>query len=101
MAASVLKDHEYDTLSSLGASDPALGLCTVTLDASQSAFSHSSDSDQDDPKPSGKRKCKSRHLRRIVLSFDLESIIHLRSTKWVPCAEVAHYVQDRIRKVFD
>ncbi|KAJ1117453.1 hypothetical protein NDU88_005653 [Pleurodeles waltl] len=34
MAASVLKDHEYDPFSSLRASDPALGLSTVSLDAS-------------------------------------------------------------------
>ncbi|KAJ1087503.1 hypothetical protein NDU88_000672 [Pleurodeles waltl] len=36
-----------------------------------------------------------------TLSFDPENIIHPWSTEWIPCVEVAHYVQDRIRKGFD
>ncbi|KAJ1119128.1 hypothetical protein NDU88_007314 [Pleurodeles waltl] len=30
-----------------------------------------------------------------------EDIIHCRSTEWVPSAEVAHYVQDRLHKGFE
>ncbi|KAJ1206241.1 hypothetical protein NDU88_001650 [Pleurodeles waltl] len=35
------------------------------------------------------------------LLFDPENIIHPPSTEWVPCVEVAHYVQDKLRRSFD
>ncbi|KAJ1169740.1 hypothetical protein NDU88_001631 [Pleurodeles waltl] len=62
MAASVLMDHKYDPLFTLEASSPAPGLSAVTLDASQLASSHSSGSDQDDPKSLGKCKRKSQNI---------------------------------------
>ncbi|KAJ1184286.1 hypothetical protein NDU88_001094 [Pleurodeles waltl] len=106
-AVSVLKGHEYDSFTPLEASVSVPGLSTIRLAASQSASSHSSVSDQvrNDPKPSGKRKQKSRTIEednqtQPTLSFDPESIIHPRSTEWVLCIEVAHYVQDKLCKRF-
>ncbi|KAJ1197357.1 hypothetical protein NDU88_001217 [Pleurodeles waltl] len=106
MASSVLRDHEYEhdltetprELSSQGMLRP---------EESQSSASHSSDSEKtrDEPKVSGKRKRKSHHstdktMVRMNLFFDPESIIHPRSTEWVPSVEVVHYVQERLHKSF-
>ncbi|KAJ1100917.1 hypothetical protein NDU88_005992 [Pleurodeles waltl] len=71
-----------------------------------SSFAQSSGSDQEDPIPVGKRKRKYHNTQERgssyrILSFDPESIIHPRSTEWLPCEEVAQYVQDHIRKGFD
>ncbi|KAJ1177059.1 hypothetical protein NDU88_002323 [Pleurodeles waltl] len=104
MAASVLQDHKYSSLQT-----PETGLePSMLIEGNPSPHSLSSDSDQDqiEPKPSGKRKRKSRNTQESDqtlrnLSFDPENIIHPRSTEWIPCAEVALCVQDRIRKGFD
>ncbi|KAJ1127789.1 hypothetical protein NDU88_006182 [Pleurodeles waltl] len=98
MAASVLKDNEYEPFSLLGPSGPTSGPSLIALDASKSTSSHSSDSDQalDDPKPAGQSKQKSKILKKTLnLSFDPQVIILPRSTEWIPCTN-AHYVQDRI-----
>ncbi|KAJ1186680.1 hypothetical protein NDU88_003461 [Pleurodeles waltl] len=107
MAASVIKDHEYCSFQALEVPESGLDSSILT-EGVPSSDSHSSgfDQEQDGPKPSGKRKRKSRNVQESVrvprlLSFDPESIILLCSTEWIPCAEVAHYVQDRIRKGFD
>ncbi|KAJ1205415.1 hypothetical protein NDU88_000850 [Pleurodeles waltl] len=106
MAVSVLKDHEYDSFTSVEASGSIPRFSPDTLYASQSASSHSSDSDQaDHPKPSGKCKRKSRIFEKDnktqrTLSFDPEAIIHPLSTQWIPCSEVLRYVQDRVIKGF-
>ncbi|KAJ1139940.1 hypothetical protein NDU88_006302 [Pleurodeles waltl] len=73
---------------------------------SSNSPSSSSEPDQAEPKPSGKRKRKSHIIHESdqtprTLSFDPENIIDPRSTEWIPCAEVAHDLQDRIRKGFD
>lgn len=33
--------------------------------------------------------------------FDPRNIIHPRSTEWVPCVEVAHYVQENLHRGFE
>ncbi|KAJ1084011.1 hypothetical protein NDU88_004166 [Pleurodeles waltl] len=107
MAASVIKNHKYDPLPSLEAAGSLPRLSTNTLDAVESGSSHSSESEHtDELKPSGKRKRKSGNIEEVnqtqrTLPFDLEAIIYQRSTKWIPCAEVVHYVQNRIRKGFN
>ncbi|KAJ1128613.1 hypothetical protein NDU88_006989 [Pleurodeles waltl] len=105
MAASVLQDHEYGSLQTQEIPETFLELSMLT-EGNPSSHSLSSDSDHIEPKPSGKRKRKSLNTQESDqtlrnLSFDPENIIHLRSTEWIPCAEVALYVQDRIRKGFD
>ncbi|XP_078528440.1 uncharacterized protein LOC144805834 [Lissotriton helveticus] len=35
------------------------------------------------------------------LLFDPNNIVHPRSTEWVPCAEVAHYVTNNLRQGFE
>ncbi|KAJ1187018.1 hypothetical protein NDU88_003797, partial [Pleurodeles waltl] len=107
MAASVIKDHKYDLFPSLEASGSLPRMSSNISVAAESDSSLSSASQcREDPKHTGKRKRKSHNIEEEnqtpkMLSFDLEAIIHPRSTEWVPCAEVAHYVQDRIRKSFD
>ncbi|KAJ1091622.1 hypothetical protein NDU88_004739 [Pleurodeles waltl] len=77
-------------------------------EASHFSATHTSDSDQAEAEPKQLAKCKhkSRHTMSESISqknllFDPEDIIHPRSTEWVPCMEVAHYVQERLRKSFD
>ncbi|KAJ1184283.1 hypothetical protein NDU88_001091 [Pleurodeles waltl] len=56
MAASVIKDHEYDLFPSLEATGSLPRMSSNTLDAAKSDSSHSSKSERtDDPKPTGKR----------------------------------------------
>ncbi|KAJ1218458.1 hypothetical protein NDU88_006038 [Pleurodeles waltl] len=107
MAASILQDHEYGSLQTPEIPETGLEPSMLT-EGNPSSHSSSSDSDQDqiEPKPSGKRKHRSRNTQESDqtlrnLSFYPENIIHARSTEWIPCAEVALYVQDRIRKGFD
>ncbi|KAJ1148948.1 hypothetical protein NDU88_001772 [Pleurodeles waltl] len=92
MAVSVIQDHGYGSFSSLEIPETGLDPSTLTEGLPSSA-SHSSgsDLDQEDPKPTGKRKCKSHNTQEQsssshTLSFDPESIIHPRSTEWIPCA---------------
>ncbi|KAJ1110965.1 hypothetical protein NDU88_008311 [Pleurodeles waltl] len=107
MAASVIKDHEYSSFPALEVPDTGMKSSLQTEgNPSSISLSSGSDQDQDEPKPSGKRKREPHNTQEgdqvpRTLSFDLENIIHPRSTEWIPCVEVAHYVQDRIRKGFD
>ncbi|KAJ1177983.1 hypothetical protein NDU88_003233 [Pleurodeles waltl] len=106
MAASVMQDHGYDVYSSLDTSEGSRDTSARSDGLSSSAQSSGSDQDQEDPKPTGKRKRKSHNTQERGsayrnLSFDPESIIHPRSIEWLPCEEVAQYVQDHIRKRFD
>ncbi|KAJ1089159.1 hypothetical protein NDU88_002310 [Pleurodeles waltl] len=107
MAAPVIKDHKYGSF-------PALEVPETNMESSfqtegnplSISPSSGSDRDQDEPNPSGKHKSKSHNTQEgdqapHNLSFDLENTIRPRSTEWIPCAEVAHYVEDRIRKGFD
>ncbi|KAJ1136162.1 hypothetical protein NDU88_002580 [Pleurodeles waltl] len=77
-------------------------------EVSHSSASHTSDSDQAEaePKHPTKRKRKRCHTMSEStpeknLLFDQEDIIHPRSTEWVPCMEVAHCMQEWLRKSFD
>ncbi|KAJ1143144.1 hypothetical protein NDU88_009455 [Pleurodeles waltl] len=106
MATSVMQDHGYDVYSSLDTSEGNRESSARPDDLSSSAQSSVSDQEQEDPKPSGKRKRKSHNTQERSssyrnLSFDPENIIHPRSTEWLPCDEVVQYVQDHIRKGFD
>ncbi|KAJ1113946.1 hypothetical protein NDU88_002186 [Pleurodeles waltl] len=71
-----------------------------------SSNSKSEDSQKDSPKP--KKTRKSHHVSSEALTHSCrnllltpEDIIHPRSMEWVPSAEVAHYVQDRLCKSFE
>ncbi|KAJ1146559.1 hypothetical protein NDU88_012826 [Pleurodeles waltl] len=91
MATAVLSDHEYGPDVFPPPSDSRKEL-------TQSSDSHS-DSELSEPKQPGKRKRKSHHaleeeVTQRNLLIDPENIIHPRSTEWVQCVEVAHYVQD-------
>ncbi|KAJ1211368.1 hypothetical protein NDU88_006728 [Pleurodeles waltl] len=107
MASSVLRDHEYEQ----DMFEIPSGLHSQNIlsqEDSQSSAAHTSDSERscDESKKSGKRKRKSHHaadetLVHENLFFDPESIIHPRSTEWIPSVEVAQYVQDTLRKGFD
>ncbi|KAJ1091841.1 hypothetical protein NDU88_004956 [Pleurodeles waltl] len=105
MASAVINDHEYSSDRQPPAENflPPSG---AHRDLSQSSESHA-DSDISEPKQAGKRKRKAKHYAaddvtpQGNLLFDPENIIHPRSTEWVPCAEGALYVQDRLRKGFD
>ncbi|KAJ1136414.1 hypothetical protein NDU88_002831 [Pleurodeles waltl] len=83
IAASVIKDHKYNPFTSLEAAGSLPRLHTNTLDATESDSSHSSKWEPtDDPKPSGKRKRKSRNIEeqnqtQNTLSFDPEAICDL------------------------
>ncbi|KAJ1163875.1 hypothetical protein NDU88_004327 [Pleurodeles waltl] len=106
MAASVMQDHGYDVYSSLDTSDTGRKASFRPEGLSSSSPSSGLDQDHEDPKPMGKRKHKSHNTEERSsslrnLSFDPESIIHPRSSEWLPCEEVAQYVQDHIRKGFD
>ncbi|KAJ1169167.1 hypothetical protein NDU88_001073 [Pleurodeles waltl] len=102
MAASVLKDHKYGHHSNLDFSG-SFSLPASRARESSSSDTLESDKERADPKLA-KHKKKTHHTEVSPLNnvcFDLENIIHPRSTEWVPCPEVAHYVQDSMRKVFD
>ncbi|KAJ1154909.1 hypothetical protein NDU88_007652 [Pleurodeles waltl] len=107
MASLVLGDHEYEQdLTEIPKELSSQGM--LCLEESQSSASYSSDSEKtrDEPKVLDKRKCKFHHSTDDIivqknLFFNPESIIHLRSTEWIPSVEVAHYDQDRLRKGFD
>ncbi|KAJ1082628.1 hypothetical protein NDU88_002793 [Pleurodeles waltl] len=106
MAASVMQDHGNDVYSSLDMSEVSREASARPDGLSSSAQSSSSDQDQEDPKPVVKRKRKSHNTQERGssyrnLSFDPEIIIHPRSTEWLPCEEVAQYIQDHIHKGFD
>ncbi|KAJ1106097.1 hypothetical protein NDU88_003500 [Pleurodeles waltl] len=99
IAASVLKDHEYDTFFSLEGAGSLPRLFIDTLEIAESESSHSLESEHtNNLKPSGKRKRQSNNLNEDSQTQKTLSIIHPRSTEWIPYADVAHYVQDRIRK---
>ncbi|KAJ1098410.1 hypothetical protein NDU88_003521 [Pleurodeles waltl] len=107
MATSALKDHEYGQGVSL-ATETFPSPSVPQAEESQYSSFHSSDSDQAlaETKKPAKRKRKTDHTstETVVqnnLFFDPEGIIHPRSTEWVPCLEVAHYVQEMLRKRFD
>ncbi|KAJ1130977.1 hypothetical protein NDU88_009321 [Pleurodeles waltl] len=105
MASAVINDHEYSS-DLHPPSENFLPPSGAYKDLSQSSESHS-DSDISEPKQVGKRKRKAKHYAaddvnpQGNLLFDPENIIHTRSTEWFPCAEVVHYVQDRLCKGFD
>ncbi|KAJ1130303.1 hypothetical protein NDU88_008656 [Pleurodeles waltl] len=115
MDAGSQPDHLPDLVMSQGALKRPLSSADILANMaasgipdglSSSAQSSGSDQDQEDPKPVGKRKRKCHNTQERGssyrnLSFDPESIIHPRSTEWLPCEEVAQYVQDHIRKGFD
>ncbi|KAJ1210031.1 hypothetical protein NDU88_005399 [Pleurodeles waltl] len=106
IAASVMQDHGYDVYSSWDTSDTGREASSKPEGVSSPSPSSDSDQEQDDPKPTGKRKRKSHNVKERSsslpnLSFDPESIIQPRSSEWLPCEEVAQYVQDHIRKGFD
>ncbi|KAJ1216761.1 hypothetical protein NDU88_004360 [Pleurodeles waltl] len=76
MAASVMQDHGYDVYSSLDKSEGSRETSAKPDGLSSSA--QTSGSDQEDPKPSGKRKRKSHNTQESSssyrnLSFDPES----------------------------
>lgn len=69
--------------------------------------SDTSDTDKDTielPRPA-KKKRKTHHVSTPPptknLLFDPKNIVHPRSTDWVPCVEVAHYVQENLRQRFE
>ncbi|KAJ1115367.1 hypothetical protein NDU88_003591 [Pleurodeles waltl] len=83
MAASLMQDHGYDVYSSLDTSEGSRETYTKPDDLSSSDQSPASDQDQENPKPSGKRKRKSHNTQERSssyrnLSFDPENIIHPR-----------------------
>ncbi|KAJ1124429.1 hypothetical protein NDU88_002890 [Pleurodeles waltl] len=67
MAASAIKDHAYGSFPALEVSETGLESSTLT-EGVPSSGSHSSGSDQeqDEPKPSGKRKHKSHNVQESV-----------------------------------
>ncbi|KAJ1148123.1 hypothetical protein NDU88_000963 [Pleurodeles waltl] len=106
MAIWVPRDHEYGPGVSLD-SENFSGTSKPSTEADQSSVSQPSGSDQalDEPKQLVNRKGKSSHTRAETvvqnnLFFDPENIFHPRSTEWVLSVEVAHYVQERLRKSF-
>ncbi|KAJ1106206.1 hypothetical protein NDU88_003609 [Pleurodeles waltl] len=108
MATSVFKDHEYGTGATLDLSEFFPTTTVPCAEASHSSSSHTSDLEQAEagPKQPTKRKRKRRYTMSESISqnnflFDPEDIIHPSSTEWDPCMEVAHYVQERLRKRFD
>ncbi|KAJ1208086.1 hypothetical protein NDU88_003476 [Pleurodeles waltl] len=98
---SVLNDHEYEAFQPRS---------TPSVHTSQYSDSDSSNSDES-PVPDkiqGKCKHKANHTEDSPsqplgkhLQFDPDNIMHPRSTEWVPCQEVAEYVQTRLRKGFE
>ncbi|KAJ1122471.1 hypothetical protein NDU88_000958 [Pleurodeles waltl] len=104
MTASVIRDHEYRSADFEVPS--GIKLVPRSGDTSFDNSAHATDSDKSDDEPC-KKKRKSHHSSTEVpeaagrnLLFEPENIIHLRSIEWVPCAEVAHYVQEKLRKSF-
>ncbi|KAJ1162734.1 hypothetical protein NDU88_003200 [Pleurodeles waltl] len=109
MAASVLRDHAYGGFTHPHDASSSFQQTSFSQPSSQDPSSSKSESDdsQTDSLPRKKQR-KSRHSMSEVnspagknLLFSPEDIIHPRSTEWVPTAEVAHYVQDRLRKSFE
>ncbi|KAJ1161976.1 hypothetical protein NDU88_002456 [Pleurodeles waltl] len=108
MAAPVLRNHIYGSFlpqespnTFLKASLSQAGLQEQSSSKSESDDSHAA------PVP-----CKKKHKSHDVipeaptpagrnLLFSAEDIVHPHSTEWVPTAEVAHYVQDRLHKSFE
>ncbi|KAJ1176781.1 hypothetical protein NDU88_002048 [Pleurodeles waltl] len=97
----VLGDHEYGAFKDRS---------TPSVQTSQHSDSDSSDSDVSPvvDKPQAKRKRKDHHVEDSTmpppgknLQFDHDTIVHPRFTEWVPCQEVADYVQSRLRKSFE
>ncbi|KAJ1158398.1 hypothetical protein NDU88_011088 [Pleurodeles waltl] len=113
MASSLLRDHEYgdQPLQEIPESFPKLTKHSQETAFSSSAFSDSEKLDQGSQKdslPPSKKKRNSDYLSSDLpgssvhnLLLDPENIIHLRSMEWVPSVEVAHYVQERLRKGFE
>ncbi|KAJ1118733.1 hypothetical protein NDU88_006920 [Pleurodeles waltl] len=108
MAASVLRDHEYGGFLPKEAPNifPKSSFLQSSLHEQSSSKSESDDS-QTVSVPH-KKKCKSHHAIPEVpalagkhLLFSPEDIVHPCSTKWVPTSEVAHYMQDMLRKSFE
>ncbi|KAJ1174087.1 hypothetical protein NDU88_005910 [Pleurodeles waltl] len=108
MAASLLRHHEYWGFPPQETSNifPKSSFSQASLHEPSSPKSESDDSQTDSV--SRKKRHKSCHVMPGAttpagknLLFFPEDIIHLRSTKWVPTAEVAHYVQNRLRKSFE
>ncbi|KAJ1190946.1 hypothetical protein NDU88_000264 [Pleurodeles waltl] len=105
MAGSVRRDHESEGVEL----EVPLGIKSVpgSGDTSFDISVHATDSDKSDDEPH-KKKRKLHHSSTEVpetlgrnLLFEPENIIHPMSTEWVPCAEVAHYVQAKLRKSFE
>ncbi|KAJ1198791.1 hypothetical protein NDU88_002630 [Pleurodeles waltl] len=88
MAASVMQDHGYDVYSSLNTSEDSREASARPVGLSSSAQSFGSDQDQEDPKPTGKRKRKSHNTRErleikgVSSSLDLQIWVQLNS--WNP-----------------
>ncbi|KAJ1118861.1 hypothetical protein NDU88_007048 [Pleurodeles waltl] len=82
MAASVLQDHEYGSLSNPETPETGMDPSMLTgLYHSSNSISTDSDNDHSEPKPSGKRKRKVHKTQESdqtlrTLSFDPESLIH-------------------------
>ncbi|KAJ1208689.1 hypothetical protein NDU88_004072 [Pleurodeles waltl] len=76
-------------------------------DTSFDNSAHATDSDKSDDEPRTKKR-KSHHSSTEApevagrnLLFEPENILYSRSTEWVLRAEVAHYVQEELRKSFE
>ncbi|XP_078518978.1 uncharacterized protein LOC144784190 [Lissotriton helveticus] len=97
--------HDHGSVSSSKARK-APGTQTEETDESSAAAPDTSDSDQESQASQKvkERKHKSHNVEdkpvNKNLLFDPRNIIHPRSTEWVPCFEVAHYVQDNLRRGF-
>ncbi|XP_078500253.1 uncharacterized protein LOC144755327 [Lissotriton helveticus] len=95
MAKNVLLDH-----GSLAGRDTKGESSPATLDTT--------DSDDESVQPKKKVK-KTKHVFYDAqedvtpknLLFNPQNLIHPRSTEWVPCVEVAHYVQNNLRQGFE
>ncbi|KAJ1169144.1 hypothetical protein NDU88_001050 [Pleurodeles waltl] len=96
---SVLNHHEYGAFKSIS---------TPSGQTSQHCDSDSSTTNKSPVQEKMQGKRKARHtddpetpVMGKNLQFDPDSIIHPRSTEWVPCQEVAKFVQARLRKGFE
>ncbi|XP_078503027.1 uncharacterized protein LOC144761602 [Lissotriton helveticus] len=99
MAANVLDDHGGYGSSRQSSSSQ------FHDDDTSSSLPDTSDSDQSEaPKKASKKKRRSQSVNPLPpsknLLFNPSNIIHPRSTEWVPCVGVAHYVQGNIRQGF-
>ncbi|KAJ1172428.1 hypothetical protein NDU88_004275 [Pleurodeles waltl] len=107
MAASVLRDHEYGSSAPQGASGILSAPQSQDTSYDTSVSSSDSEKSQNDSQPAQRKKRQTHHSTDEVpgpswwnLLFEPENIIHPRSTEWVPCMEVTHYFQERLRKGF-